>query len=278
MRRPGEVLSRFQLLEHAWDYEYENRSNIVDSYVRLLRRKIDKPFGVRVDPDRARRRIPAPRDQGVVTRLSIRLRITLAFAGVMAILLAGLGLFIYLRFQDQLNEAINNGLISRAKDVGTLVGRSGGDLKGGGNLPGEDTFAQVLTPSGQVFGATTAPLSHAPLLSPQELREATTTPIRVDRADVEALEGPARLFARPQATAGRRLVVLTGASLDDRNEALRQSADDPADRRARRSAARVAGGVRGGLWSSSAGGGDASPGGGDLGRRARPAPASSQDR
>ncbi len=47
MRRPGEVLSRFQLLEHAWDYEYENRSNIVDSYVRLLRKKIDAPFGVR---------------------------------------------------------------------------------------------------------------------------------------------------------------------------------------------------------------------------------------
>ena len=46
MRRPGELLSRFQLLEHAWDYEYENRSNIVDSYVRLLRKKIDRPFGV----------------------------------------------------------------------------------------------------------------------------------------------------------------------------------------------------------------------------------------
>src|SRR4051794_37044220 len=46
MRRPGEVLSRFALLEHAWDYDYENRSNVVDSYVRFLRRKIDKPFGV----------------------------------------------------------------------------------------------------------------------------------------------------------------------------------------------------------------------------------------
>jgi two-component system, OmpR family, response regulator len=46
MRRPGEVLSRFALLEHAWDYEYENRSNVVDSFVRFLRRKIDKPFGV----------------------------------------------------------------------------------------------------------------------------------------------------------------------------------------------------------------------------------------
>jgi two-component system OmpR family response regulator len=45
MRRPGEVLSRFQLLEHAWDYEYENRSNVVDAYVRLLRGKIDRPFG-----------------------------------------------------------------------------------------------------------------------------------------------------------------------------------------------------------------------------------------
>jgi two-component system, OmpR family, response regulator len=45
MRRPGEVLSRFHLLEHAWDYEYENRSNVVDVYVRYLRRKIDQPFG-----------------------------------------------------------------------------------------------------------------------------------------------------------------------------------------------------------------------------------------
>ena len=45
MRRPGEVLSRYQLLEHAWDYEYENRSNVVDVYVRYLRHKIDRPFG-----------------------------------------------------------------------------------------------------------------------------------------------------------------------------------------------------------------------------------------
>jgi len=45
MRRPGEVLSRLQLLEHAWDYEYENRSNVIDVYVRYLRDKIDRPFG-----------------------------------------------------------------------------------------------------------------------------------------------------------------------------------------------------------------------------------------
>jgi len=45
MRRPGQVLSRYQLLEHAWDYEYENRSNVVDVYVRYLREKVDRPFG-----------------------------------------------------------------------------------------------------------------------------------------------------------------------------------------------------------------------------------------
>ena len=45
MRRPGEVLSRYQLLEHCWDYGYENRSNVVDVYVRYLREKIDRPFG-----------------------------------------------------------------------------------------------------------------------------------------------------------------------------------------------------------------------------------------
>jgi len=45
MRRPGQVLSRLQLIEHAWDFAYENRSNVVDVYVRYLREKIDRPFG-----------------------------------------------------------------------------------------------------------------------------------------------------------------------------------------------------------------------------------------
>jgi two-component system OmpR family response regulator len=44
MRRPDEVLSRYDLLEHAWDFAYENRSNIIDVYVGHLRRKIDEPF------------------------------------------------------------------------------------------------------------------------------------------------------------------------------------------------------------------------------------------
>jgi two-component system OmpR family response regulator len=45
MRRPGVVLSRFDLLEIVWPYDYENRSNVVDVYVRYLRNKVDRPFG-----------------------------------------------------------------------------------------------------------------------------------------------------------------------------------------------------------------------------------------
>ncbi len=46
MRNPGHVLSRLQLLEQAWEYDYEHRSNVIEVYIRYLRRKIDIPFGV----------------------------------------------------------------------------------------------------------------------------------------------------------------------------------------------------------------------------------------
>jgi len=45
MRHAGDVLSRFELLEQVWGYDYENRSNIVEVYIRYLREKIDRPFG-----------------------------------------------------------------------------------------------------------------------------------------------------------------------------------------------------------------------------------------
>jgi two-component system OmpR family response regulator len=47
MRRAGQVLTQLQLLEAAWDLGYEQRSNVVEVYVRYLREKIDRPFGLR---------------------------------------------------------------------------------------------------------------------------------------------------------------------------------------------------------------------------------------
>ena len=47
MRRPGQVLSHEQLLDAAWDLGYEQRSNVVEVYIRYLREKIDRPFAVK---------------------------------------------------------------------------------------------------------------------------------------------------------------------------------------------------------------------------------------
>jgi two-component system, OmpR family, response regulator len=47
MRRPGHLLTRSQLLDQAWEYDFEHRSNVIEVYVRYLRRKIDVPFGVK---------------------------------------------------------------------------------------------------------------------------------------------------------------------------------------------------------------------------------------
>jgi two-component system OmpR family response regulator len=46
MRRPGQVLTRTQILEHVWDFGFEGDSNVVDVYIRYLREKVDRPFGL----------------------------------------------------------------------------------------------------------------------------------------------------------------------------------------------------------------------------------------
>ena len=44
-RNAGQVLSRGQLLDHGWDFAAEQRSNVIEVYIRRLRERIDRPFG-----------------------------------------------------------------------------------------------------------------------------------------------------------------------------------------------------------------------------------------
>ena len=46
MRRPGRIISRYELLELAWEGNVDQRSNVVEVAVRRLRDKVDRPFGV----------------------------------------------------------------------------------------------------------------------------------------------------------------------------------------------------------------------------------------
>ncbi len=45
---PGRVFSRTMILNHVWDQSFEGVTNIVDVYVRYLRRKVDEPFPVKL--------------------------------------------------------------------------------------------------------------------------------------------------------------------------------------------------------------------------------------
>jgi two-component system, OmpR family, sensor kinase len=153
-----------------------------------------------------------------VTRIPIRLRVTLTFTIVMAVVLTALGLFVYSRFESELSEQIDQSLRTHGDDIAGLVERR--DLSKSTSLLGrEESFAQVLTTTGAVY-ATTPQLARDPQLTPPEAARAARASFVVTRPHVRSIAGQARLLARPAEARGRTFVVVVAASLDDRNESL----------------------------------------------------------
>jgi two-component system OmpR family sensor kinase len=138
----------------------------------------------------------------------------------MVLVLVAVGLFVYLRQRHDLNDTIDSGLRSRSDDVAALIRRSQPDLAGSDRKrleESEETFVQVLTSEGRWVDGTSA--TRAPVIRGEEVRRASRRPLMLERK-VAGIEGTARLLARP--VAGRRgsRVVVTGASLQDRDETL----------------------------------------------------------
>ena len=44
LRHQGQTLTRSQISDHVWNFDFDYDSNIVDVYIRYLRNKVDKPF------------------------------------------------------------------------------------------------------------------------------------------------------------------------------------------------------------------------------------------
>ena len=144
MRRPGQVLSRYQLLEHAWDYAYENRSNVVDVYIRYLREKVDRPFGCDSSSRPCEGRAIASERRSAVSRLPIRVRLALAFALVMAVVFAAVGAVLYVRLGDTLDERIADTLEARTTALASTFDVTSPVVAG------EEGLAQVLEADGSV--------------------------------------------------------------------------------------------------------------------------------
>ena len=190
MRRPGHVLSQLQLLESAWDLGYQQRSNVVEVYVRYLREKIDRPFGVRsLETVRGVGYRLRNDDGEAVSRLPIRLRLTAAFAGAMVLVLAAAGLFVYLRLRADLDESVDAGLRSRAAAV-----VASGHASAGAAGDAEEGFAQLLGVDGRVLDM--AGGARGSGLTAAELERASREAIELERR-VRGIEGSARVLAGP---------------------------------------------------------------------------------
>ncbi|CKS06821.1 transcriptional regulator [Mycobacterium tuberculosis] len=119
IRRPGIVHTRAQLLERCWDAAYEARSNIVDVYIRYLRDKIDRPFGVTsLETIRGAGYRLARTEDGMRSPAEwpIRWRLTLVFSAAMALVLAAAGAVTVVQFRDAAHEADPDGALRGLTD------------------------------------------------------------------------------------------------------------------------------------------------------------------
>jgi heavy metal sensor kinase len=148
---------------------------------------------------------------GFLARLPIRLRVTLAFAAAMAIVLAATGVFLYLRLGSALDGTIDQSLRARATDVGALVRRGDSLGKEG------DGITQVLDPRGAVLAAT--PGLGRPLLTTEEISRASREAVTIERS-VPNSDEAARILATPLDTQRGPRIVVVGASLEQRGDAL----------------------------------------------------------
>ena len=162
-----------------------------------------------------------------MSRLPIKLELTLAFAAVMALVLVATGLFLYLRLDSELNRSIDRGLRSRADDVAALIRHSDPGFRqpgGKGLIEQEEGFAQIIDRRGKVVDSSVQSRTES-LLTPSELAHAEKKTLLADHHSVAGIDPDenaleVRLLAAPIPVGKRQLVVVVGTSVEDRNEAL----------------------------------------------------------
>jgi signal transduction histidine kinase len=140
----------------------------------------------------------------------------------MAVVLALIGILLFVQFKAHLDDTLNQGLRSRAGDVSALIQRSGGALDAPGRsvlVERGESFAQVLDTRDSVVDASPR-LEADPLLTPELLARAMRGTFIFTRPNPFELSEPARLLATPVDVGDRRLVVVVGAGADDRNSQL----------------------------------------------------------
>lgn len=156
-----------------------------------------------------------------MSRLPVRLKLTLLFAAAMGLVLFGSGLFVHQRVASDLSRALDQELRSRAQDLSALVlrGSSLNARRSGLIEPGE-AFAEVISGGGRVVDST-PPIGTMRLLSQADFARALRASVFADRDSAPGLDEPARMLAIPLERNGRSYVLVVGSTSESRAEALR---------------------------------------------------------
>ena len=158
-----------------------------------------------------------------MSRIPFRIRIAAAFALAMAVVLTGTGVYVYEQLGADLSRALDQDLRLRGQDLSALVARRAVPLSadpGGRLVERGESFAQLIDADGAVLDATPT-VGRSPLIENEQVRAALGRARFLDRPSVPGLDEPARLLATPVERDGRRLVLVVGATRENRAEALR---------------------------------------------------------
>ncbi len=158
-----------------------------------------------------------------MSRLPIRLRLVLAVTVSMLFLITAAGTFLYLRLGADLSQALNLELRQRAQDLEVPLSRPATSLNrlaGPALIEQGESFAQVLSPNGRVYQSTHTLLGKSLLGSAELTRAAQSGTYFADRSAVPGLDEPARLLVTPISYRGQAAVLVVGATLQNRAEAL----------------------------------------------------------
>jgi signal transduction histidine kinase len=158
-----------------------------------------------------------------MSRLPIRLKLTLPFAVGMALLVGAVGVFIYLRVGGELLTSVDQSL---AAQLDESAHHAQNRERPGGRLIDPDlnqgpTIAQIVLPDGSAADSSSSALH--PLLAGETLNRALARPLRLSEG-VQGLRGEWRLATRPIDFEGSTAVLVVGRSLAARDETLHRLA------------------------------------------------------
>src|SRR3954451_727487 len=150
----------------------------------------------------------------MLRRMPIRLKLALISMGVMSVVMIGTGIFLYLRFEDELDTSIDQALSSRAIAAAVLAPRGGLPLVR--ELGREEGFGELVSRDGRVLQST-QDVAGRPLIPRKLLARAANGTVYFELKHLEGISKHARLIARPVRPGGQ--IVVAGTTLKDRERA-----------------------------------------------------------